>query len=868
MSCPSNRRGFLNLRLLLPISLVTGIWVAGWYHYERTPRVNSASESRRSADHAVRSFAYSVHIEPLLKARCFECHGPKVQQAGLRFDRLEWLEHKHADKRIVVPGKPEQSELINIVSGRNANVSMPPEGVKLTDEQVATLAHWIADGAKVDRPTEYDGGPHWSFRPIQRPAIPQVSNGSWQVNPIDRFVLGRLEENDIRPAREADRATLFRRVHFDLIGLPPTPEELQEFLQDNAPDATERLVERLSVSPHYGEKWARHWLDQVRYADSDGYEIDHERANAWRYRNWVIDKLNANLPFDQFTTSQLAGDLIPDATINQLIATGMHRCAPLNREAGTNIEQNRFEQVANRVSTVSTVWLGLSVRCAQCHDHKFDPISQRDYYALFAFLDTTEDVEIEAALPGEVERHAARFAAYDQELAELLAKHDYTAKQAEFEDVLRQVAVDPDKFYPSRANKLWILISAYVSNSRRLLFTPPAERTRLEHDALLDFFLDKQIEIPELEAAIPELRSRYPSHSAASVVRERAEPAATHLRIRGDFFQPSEVVEPATLSALVSAGNQNHRPDRIALARWIMDDANPLTARVVVNRMWQQFFGTGLVSTTDDFGIQGERPSHPELLDWLAAEFRDSGRDVKHMHRLIVNSATYRQSSVHRTDLEAIDPGNRLLARQSRQRLSAELIRDAALKTSGMLHDSIGGRSIKPAQPKGVAELSEGGPDRWRETKSAERNKRGLYIHFQRTTPYPFLTNFDAPEMTVAACSRETSTTPLQALNLLNDPIFFEAAARFGVGLASFDAPEKARIEAAYWKCFSRAPSEREVGRIQQYRTVMFNLFATTPGAADEVCPKFVPTDARVETASWIMTARLLFNTDEFMNRE
>jgi hypothetical protein len=774
----------------------------------------------------------------------------------------------------VIAGDSARSELMKIISGKNADLSMPPEGPRLSAEQVQAIAQWIDDGAQGAGLSQDDDGIHWAFRPIERPELPSTLNASWAAGPIDLFILSSLERHNIRPAPEADRKTLIRRAYFDLIGFPPSPEELQENLSDTAPGAYERMVERLLASPHYGEKWARHWLDQIRYADSDGFEIDHERPHAWRYRNWVIDALNANKPFNEFTREQIAGDLIPNSTIEQRVATGMHRCSPFNREAGTKIKQNQFEQTVNRVGTLATVWLGLSVRCAQCHDHKFDPISHRDYYALFAILNTVEDVEIDAPIASEVQHHAAIVSSYSQALTALLKEHDYQPKQTAYEEVMRQVTADPEAFYPSHDYKRWLLLTARISNVERILSTPASERSVQERDAFLDFFLEKQFELPEVQAAVEQLRQKYPARSSASVVRELKTPAATRLRVRGDFYQPAEIVKPATLSALHSTNSSqlsasgDARMDRMTLANWIVDAANPLTARVIANRMWQQFFGAGLVLTSDDFGAQGERPSHPELLNWLASEFLRSGWNVKHMHRLIVTSAAYRQSSIHRAELQEIDPENRLIARQLRIRLPAELIRDAALRVSGLLNASIGGRSIKPAQPQGTAELSEGGIDRWQETRTPDRFKRGLYIHFQRTTPYPFLTNFDAPEMNMAACSRQSSTTPLQALNLLNDPVFFAAAVRFGLGLARFNAPERARIEAAFWQCFSREPTPSEVANVQSFRKKMIVQFTNSKESADSVCPKSVPLDARVETASWIMTARLLFNTDEFLTRE
>jgi hypothetical protein len=849
---------------------------------------------------------FEAEIEPIFKTRCYECHGARVQEAGLRLDQKVAAFNGGDSGPAIVPGDSDQSLLFKVVAGHDPDRAMPPVGPALSELQIAWLQKWIDQGA--DWPDALGGSDetHWSFRPIVAPGVPSVANTQWPRNPIDQFVLATLEHRQIAPSASASRETLIRRLSLDLTGLPPSPGEVADFVDDQRPDAYEHLVERLLRSLHYGEKWARHWLDQVRYADSDGFEIDFERPNAWRYRHWVIDALNSDMPFDDFTIQQIAGDLLqnnpplrerpldlpPDTPVSNerpvrkqvsggpaseefrpndaSVGTGMLRNAPLNREAGIKVEQSRFEQMLNRVDTLSTVWLGLTMRCAQCHDHKYDPLKQDEFYKLFAFLNSTIDVEADAPLPGDTARWEACRDEYEAKRQALLDEHDFERRQEELEVVLREVAVDPDAHYPSRAYKLFTLISAYVSNAEQILFTPPDKRSMHERDAFVTFFLDKQIKLPELEQSLADLRAAYPLLSAASVVRELDAPPVTHIRNRGDFFQPGEAVEPGTPTALHPLDRvPEQRLTRLDLARWIMSPENPLTARVIVNRHWGQFFGRPLVTTSGDFGVQGERPSHPELLDWLATEFRRSNWSLKHLHRQIVLSATYRQSSQHRPELQELDPDNALLARQNRQRLPAELIRDVALTVSGLLNDSIGGRSIKPPQPDGIAELSEGGAARWKTTLGAERFKRGLYIHFQRTTPYPFLINFDTPEMTRSVCVRDVSTTPLQALNLLNDPVFFEAATVLGLNLhgATRFEPEQ-RIVGAFLKCVSRMPTPRELKLLTEFHALSMHQLQTTSGAADELCPRSIPEPERVQAAAWILLARVMLNMDETLNRE
>ena len=625
---------------------------------------------------------------------------------------------------------------------------------------------------------------HWSFEPISRPAAPAVRESAWVRNPVDAFVLARLDKEGVRPSPEANRATLLRRLSLDLVGLPPTPREMAEFESDTRPDWYERAVDRLLASPHFGEKWGRHWLDLARYADSDGYEKDLVRPWAWRYRQWVIEAFNADMPFDRFTTEQLAGDLLPNASADQRIATGFFRNALTNREAGVDRAEARFEQIVNRTNTVSTTWLGLTAGCAQCHNHKFDPITQKDYYSLFAFVDNAEEKDIDAPLPGERGPWLAARAAYEEKRNEIFHRYCVRERQKEWESRLRHAFENQGK------DLEWDFsvteFRAGYDGADKILKGSPDGRSKREQERLVDYFVghggpdfgrDKEIaaELKRAREDLSALNAAQPPYSQAPVMA--ADPAApkTHIHIGGDYKNLGIPVDPNTPSFLPALGKEN--ATRLDLAHWMVSRENPLTARVEVNRMWQEMFGRGLVRTSEDFGTQGEKPSHPELLDWLASEFVDGGWSMKAIIRTIATSATYRQSSAVRKDLQQRDPENELLARQNRVRLPAELVRDSALVASGLLNDTVGGRSVRPPQPPGVAELGYSNSVKWKESVGADRYRRGLYIHYQRTTPYPLLTNFDAPDSNTACARRRRSNSPLQSLNLLNDPVFYEAAA-------------------------------------------------------------------------------------------
>ncbi len=822
---------------------------------------------------------FSNQVEPVFRARCYACHGSQMQMNGLRLDRRDDAMRGGSSGAIIVAGKSNESKLIQRVTANNVPV-MPPAGPRLSDAEVAILRTWIDEGARwpASGTSVIDARlSHWSFQPIRRPAVPTVKDAGWGKNPIDAFVLAKIESEGLKPSPEASRSTLIRRLSLDLTGLPPSPEEVAAFLADQRPDAYERLVDRLLLSPHYGEKWARPWLDLARYADSDGYEKDLSRPYAWRYRNWLIDALNRDMPFNEFTTEQLAGDLLPNATIEQRVATGFHRNTLTNREAGVSRTEVRFEQLVDRSNTVSTTWIGLTVGCAQCHNHKFDPILQKDFYQMFAFFNSALEEDIDAPLPGEMGPYLAARPAYDKARTALLAKSNVPELEADWERNMRQTLADPGKRLD------WdfeiTAIRASLDNAEKMLLADPEKRPRVLSDRLTNYFVHnfgpviakneaKAKEFRELRKQLDELDAAFPRLTQAPVMVEDSNPPKSYLYQKGDYKAPGIEVQPGTPAFLppLPAGE---KPTRLALARWILAPENPLTARVTVNRMWQEFFGRGIVKTSEDFGTQGDKPSHPELLDYLASEFREHGWSVKQMHRLIVTSATYRQASKIREDIQQRDPDNSLLSRQTRLRLSAELIRDEALEASGLLNPVIGGRSIKPPQPKGVAELTYAGSGKWTETQGADRYRRGLYIHFQRTAPYPQLMNFDAPDSNVTCSRRRVSDTSLQALNLLNDPVFLEAAQALAERTVSdVHGGFADRLAYVFERCISRPPKARESEQLLAYYQRQKNILAKEPQAARQLFPVEMEGVDHTEAAAWTGVASVLMNLDEFITRE
>ena len=810
---------------------------------------------------------YASDIAPLMKKRCAGCHGAAQAQSGLRLDSAAAALDGGYTGPVILPGKSVSSPLMERVLSAKEGFMMPPMGARLTAAEVAILREWIDAGAKHGEVAiaVVAKKKHWAFEAITRPMPPAVQS-AWVRNPIDQFVMARLTKEGTTPSAEAPKATLLRRASLDLRGLPPSPQELSEFLADTRPDAYERVVDKLLASPHYGERFARPWLDLARYADSDGFEKDLVRPWAWRYRQWVINALNSDMPFSQFTIEQLAGDLLPNASVEQRVATGFNRMTLYNREAGVSRLEDRFEQTVNRANTIGTAWMGLTAGCAQCHDHKYDPISQREYYQLFAFMDGAQHEDIDAPLPGELGPWLRAKPSYDAARQALLVEYNVPTLQAGFEVELGKAIKTPG------ANVEWDFwvtsCTAMVERCQQLWLKPVAERTPRETELLTDYFVanlgpdlprDQALlaKFKELRVKLAELKATLPRFSQAYVMA--ANPGVeTHIALKGDYKRPGLEVKPGTLAVLppFSPGTD---PPRLALAKWLTSAANPLTPRVIANRAWQEFFGRGIVKTSEDLGTQGDRPTHPQLLDWLAAELREGGWSMKHLHKVIVMSATYRQSSNARPELKDRDPENTWLARQNRLRLPAELIRDAALAASGLLSNTVGGPSVMPPQPASVTAQGYG-TRKWEESQGADRYRRGLYIHFQRTTPYAQLMTFDAPDSNVACSRRRPSNSPLQSLNLLNDPVFFEAAQGLAMRVER-EAPANGKLDYAVALALGRpaTPAERE--RLAKYLDAQANLVAKDKSAAT-----LMPADPAL--APWVGLGRVLLNLDEFMTRE
>jgi hypothetical protein len=707
---------------------------------------------------------YNRDVRPILSEHCYTCHGPDAgkRKAGLRLDRREdALKKLRSGGHAVVPGDPARSELLLRIGTEDETERMPPArtGKKLSPAQVDLLRKWIAQGARWET--------HWAYRTPQRPALPAVRDRAWPRNAIDHFVLARLEREGLRPSPEADRPTLIRRLSLDLTGLPPTPAEVDALEADPSPDAYEKVVDQLLASPHYGERMALMWLDLARYADTNGYRLDNHR-DMWQYRDWLIDAFNRNLPFDQFTVEQLAGDLLPGATLAQKIATGFHRNTMVNFGNGSDPKEYLAKAVSDRVATTATVWLGTTLACAQCHDHKYDPFTQKDFYRFYAFFNNVPEKGLDGARGNPV-----------------------------------PCVLTPS---PGQADRLDALRKQRARVEARIR----AERARTGLEGRRPDSLQK--ESAQLEKAEAELRESIPG---AMVMEEMAQPRVTRVFIRGDYLNEGEVVTPGAPDSLPPLP-RGAPANRLGLARWLVDPGHPLTSRVAINRIWQMLFGNGIVKTGDDFGAQGEAPSHPELLDWLATEFIARGWDVKAMQKLIVLSATYRQSSHVTADLLERDPHNRLLARGARFRLDAETIRDNALAVSGLLCRKLGGPSVRPYQPAGLWEAVAVGGNYTSQTyvpsQGADLYRRGMYTYWKRSLPHPSLVAFDAPTRELCTAVRPRTNTPLQALVLMNDPTYVEAARALAQRVLEEGGPDLAgRLSYAFRRCTGRPPTSREV---------------------------------------------------------
>ncbi len=736
---------------------------------------------------------------------------------------------------------------------------------------------------------------HWSFQPIARSASSVVhDNDGWQRNPIDSYVLEQLQKHQLQPSPIASAETSIRRVTLDLIGLPPTLFEVDEFLADDRPDAFERIVDRMLASPHYGERWARTWLDLCHYGDTDGHLTDQLRPVAWRYRDWVINALNLNLPFDEFTISQLAGDLVHGdprgllpASHDPILGTGFLRQTLSNREGGADLEEYRVEQIVDRTAMVGTIWLGLTVGCARCHDHKYDPLSQKEFFQLYSFFDQADEINVDAPLPVEREAYLQTRSQYDRRRREVIEPYQpgLTSIQKKWEAKVLHARAHPgeDHVWDRQWELLGLIWGGGLGEGQlegtEIVKLGWENRTPRQQDDLLDYFLERgsvadekqfaELKLGELRNQLVALKKQFPQAMAtrAPVMMTSQTPRQTYIHERGEFRSPGPNVEPALpdwLNASHQAsrdsntGNKNvvaNEPSRLVLAQWLVSGEHPLTARVTVNRMWQEFFGKGIVTTPDDFGSRGAKPTHPQLLDWLAKEFSDNGWNVKATHRKIVCSATYRQSSRPRPDLGDLDPGNSLLARQSSLRVPAETVRDSILAVSGLLSNRMGGPGVYPAQDERVT-MEAFGSNTWTTSQGADQYRRSIYTFIQRTSPFAQSITFDAPSPQRICARRDRSNTPMQALTLLNDPALQQISRAFAESLGLFKAnSDRERIALAFRRCLSRPATNDELDRLENYveqqRAALSDATQTTSRQTE-----------------WVDLASVLINLHEFIVRD
>jgi hypothetical protein len=1015
---------------------------------------------------AGRAVDFAKDVQPILSDRCYSCHGPEKQKSDLRWDSKASVFKTGEHGPILIPGNSAGSRVIHLVGGLEPDTLMPPKGERLSAAQIGLLRAWIDQGANWPESAvaaANDKRDHWAFKTPVRPLVPEVRQKKWARNPIDDFVLARLEHEKLKPSPEAGRH-MIRRLSLDLTGLPPTVREVEEFERDRRPDAYERLVERLLASPHYGEKWARHWLDAARYADTNGYEKDKPRS-IWPYRDWVINALNRDLPYDQFVIDQLAGDLLPNSTLDQRVATGFLRNSMLNQEGGIEPEQFRVEAMIDRMDALGKAFLGLTVNCCQCHNHKYDPFTQQEYYQLYAFLNNDDEACLEVptakqekqrketwakveALETETMKGATnldeRMAEWEKSIREpttnwtVLEPKDWQNFATKFEKqedmsllgggdlqlggvmyvwvetkltnitgfrlealtnanlvyggpgllakgtfLVREFTVDAYPLDNSVTNKIkfrraladqqapgfgitnaidddtekrgWtpavtpdrrnqnhcaifeceqpigfpggtrllftihqkfdykdgvdketkldnhmlgcfrlsattapgpLKVDPLTPEQRRLLETPAQERSPEQKLRLFSAFRLSDAAFTNLNQQIDNVWTNWPYPPTTLVLKSRPVPRVTHLFKRGDRLRPGEEVQPDVLSVLNPFPEGAPR-NRLGLAEWIVDPKSPTTARVIVNRMWQAFFGQGLVTTPEDFGTRVEPPSHPELLDWLACELMKPEINselrtpnsalpqpwsLKHIHRLIVNSATYRQSSKVAPELYTKDPYNRLLARGPRVRVESETVQDIALSVSGLLNPKIGGPSVYPPIPSSVGDTVYGGFS-WTESKGEDRYRRGMYTFWKRSLPFPSLMAFDSPTGDTSCPRRVRSNTPLQALTTLNEKTFVEAAQAMALRvLKEGGADKRSRASFAFELCTGRKPTESELEKLMHFWEEEYDYFENHSAAAVKVAfpdLKDMPEDVNLhKIAAWAMVSRTILNLDETVTKE
>jgi len=835
---------------------------------------------------------FNRDIRPILTENCFKCHGPALKKGGVRLDvREDAVKTAKSGAMPIVPGKPNESELIKRIFSKDADDVMPPKNSHKTlkPAEKELLKKWIAEGAPYQK--------HWSFETVAKVAPPLKTN-----NPIDAFILARLKHERLAISNEADRPTLIRRVSFALTGLPPTVAELDQYLNDKTPDAYEKMVDRYLASKHYGEEMARHWLDLARYADTHGLHLDNERQ-MWLYRDWVVRAFNDNMPFDRFAIEQIAGDQLPKATSEQLIATGFTRCNVSTSEGGSIDSEWIFRNALDRATTTMEVFLGLTAGCAVCHDHKFDPLSAKDYYSFYAFFYSIDGPAMDgnALLTAPTIKSATK--AQADRLAELVLQ--MAKVQADLAQKIQSLKyVDPaDAAEPSKSAsdakksfKAWRMQVAKDAKGLPKELIPLVKAAKLDatgESKLRDYYL--QYVCVDTKAILDPLRIQVAALTkdrdglnngipGTFIFKDLATPRPSFVMMRGQYNKPGEKVEPNTPSFLppLAKSNPQGRATRLDLANWIASPQNPMTARVAVNRFWQQFFGTGIVKTSGDFGAQGELPSHPELLDWLAGHFTSAAStsgghawNVKALVRLMLTSQAFRQSSHVTPELFKRDPENRLYARGPRFRLDAEQIRDNALFASGLMVSDIGGRGVRPYQPLRIWEpvaFSGSNTGTYVQDKGAGLYRRSIYTFIKRTAPHPFMSNFDAPNRESSCSRRERSNTPLQALQLMNDVQHFEAARKLAERMIVEGGKSPAeRVTFGYRIVLARTPDAVEADIVGKALVQYLDRYQKAPPSAAKVVrvgeSPIRAGLAEPELAAYTLIANLLLNLDETVMR-
>jgi cytochrome c553 len=835
---------------------------------------------------------FNRDVRPILASACFSCHGQAKPKAGLRLDIPEgaYAKNKKSDLAAIVPKKPAESEAIRrILSTDDAEMMPPPDShKKLTAEQKAILKRWVEEGAVYEK--------HWAFTPIATPAVPKGS-----INPIDAFLGERLAQLKLPSNEEADRPTLIRRVSFTLTGLPPTLKEVEAYLADQKEGAYERMVDRYLASPHYGEAMARHWLDLARYADTHGLHLDNERG-MWLYRDWVVKSFNDNKRFDAFTIEQLAGDLLPNPTKDQLVATGFNRCNVTTGEGGSIASEWYFRNAVDRASVATETWLGLTAGCAQCHDHKFDPISQKEFYSLYAFFYSAAGSPLdgnalhhEPSVKISTPEQDKKLAEFDRQLQSLNTSIDNATRKYIDPALLASIAGaigSPEANASKLSFVAWVNAkgqpdAAKLPKEIAAIFaglTKPGQKPNPAQTGQLQVYFLRSVctsthtvldpLMKSKEALTAEKTKLEQSIPASMIFRDDPTPRQAFVMARGQYDKPGEKVEPGTPAAFPPLKTTT-RPTRLDLARWVVSKENPLAARVYVNRLWQQFFGLGLVKTANDFGLQGDSPTHPELLDWLAANFRDNGWDIRATVRLMVTSAAFRRSSATSPALFQSDPDNRLYARGPRFRLDAEQVRDNALVLGGLLDMTMGGKGVKPYQPENIWEpVGFTGSNTRSYTRDSGQAlyRRTLYTFYKRTAPPPFMANFDAPNREQPCSRRDRSNTPLQALQLLNDIQHVEAARMFAERIiAEGGATDADRMTYAFKLVLARSPSSRELTILREELATHLARYTKAPDDAKKLLA-VGEAKAKVglkpeQVAAYTLVASMLLNLDETLTR-